>query len=68
MDPRTTREQRVGHSDQDERDDAPEMKRRERFRRPSSQRNTMAISIRRALLMLLICLVCMLCAKMLSGM
>ena len=66
MDPRTTREQRVGHSDQDRRDEVPEMKRRERFQRPTD-RTPASISTKRALLLLAVCIFCILVTKKLAG-
>lgn len=45
--------------------DAPEMKRRERFKRPTD-RQAASISTKRALLMLAICILCLMLTKMLA--
>lgn len=47
----------------DKKDDSPEMKRRERFRRPSQQQSPV-VATKRALLMLLVCLLCLICVRM----
>ncbi len=45
-------------------DDSPEMKRREQFRRPSRKQSPV-VATKRALLMLLVCLLCLICVRML---
>lgn len=47
----------------DKKDDQLEMKRRERFRRPSQQQSPV-VATKRALLMLLVCLLCLICVRM----
>lgn len=47
-------------------DEAPEMKRRERFQRPTD-RTPASISTRRALLLLAVCILCIIVTKKLAG-
>lgn len=62
------RNRNMGYRDvrvREDEDEAPEMKRRERYKRPSD-RQAASISTKRALLMLAICILCLLLTKMLA--
>lgn len=65
-DPRLNRDQREKSRGRDDWDDTPEMKRRERFQRPSD-RTPASISTKRALLLLAVCIFCILVTRTLAG-